>query len=286
MQMNTRGAESFLAGEVETVRKSFNNRSLERSLQILCAFSVEKKELSLVELSQTLGIPKPTVYRLCSTLIQHDFLRYNGRDRRYSLGLRLFTLGAIVFSSFSVRKKASLYLTDLQSKTGETVFLAILQGDDLVYIDKREDERKPIRIASNIGTIRPPHFGMFGQVLMAYLDDKEIDRILTAHPLKSFTERSITDNRTFKKRLERIRNQGFHVDREEALQGVIGIAAPIRDYTRKVIAAVGVAFVSASEDSRRTKNLIKHVCGAARNISEELGYRNIQGNKTFKKTTN
>jgi len=253
--------------------KSFFNRSLERALQILSVFSFEKREFTLGELSQTLHIPKATVHRLCSTLIDYGFLKYDENAHTYSLGLTLFTLGSIVSASFSIRKAASRHLTELQSKTDETVYLSILQDDELVCIDKREDLRKPIRLASDIGTRRPPIFGMLGQVLMAYLEDKEMERLLANYPLRKFTKRSITDKTIFINKLRKIREQGFNIEKGEAVNGSgIGVAAPIRDHTGQVVAAVGVGTISKPEGKKVMNALTNNVCEAAKRISAELGY--------------
>jgi len=253
-------------------KEPFYNRSLERALKILCAFRRDNQALTLSELSKILGLSKATILRLCSTLLKYNFLGYNAQTKQYSLGLKLFELGGIVYSSFSIRRVASRYLNKLQSNLGKTVFLGILQDSQLIYIDKKEDLQKPIRFSSDIGTYRPPHFGMLGNTLMAYLDDKEVDKIITKNPLKPFTKRSIKSIEAFKERLQRIRKQGFYVDKEEALDGVTGIGAPIRDFTGKVVAAMGVGFISSSEDSKGLRKIIKEVVRTSQTISYELGY--------------
>jgi len=250
----------------------FYNRSLERALQILRAFSFDVRELTLGELSGTLNLSKATVYRLASTLTTYDFLRYDERSRKYSLGLRLFELGSIVFASFSLRKTASSHLDQLHSHLGKTVFLGIFQEDEVIYIDKRESVLNPIRFASEVGRRRPPYFGMFGQLLMAFLSDEEVDRILKKDPLKPITRKSITEKGKFKERLREIREQGFCVDVEEAIDGITGIAAPVKDYTGDVAAALGVGFISSSEDSNGVNETIKAVSETAKNISRELGH--------------
>jgi DNA-binding IclR family transcriptional regulator len=255
-------------------REAFYNRSLERALKILCVFNANRQILTLSQLSSVLDLPKATVSRLCSTLIKYDFLGYNQQSKQYSLGLKLFELGSVVFSSFSLRRVASRHLTELQSKLGKTVFLGILQDCDLLYIDKKEDFRNPIRFASDIGTRRPPYFGMLGQALMAFLPDKEVDRLLQKCPLTSSTRKSITKEREFRDKLRTVREQGFAIDEETALEGITGIAAPIRDFTNRVVAAVGVGFISLSEDSKGLKKIVKDVLRTAHTISQELGYRN------------
>ncbi len=253
-------------------KESFYNRSLERALKILCAFHRDSQALTLSELSKVLNLSKATILRLCFTLLKYNFLRYNQQTKQYSLGLKLFELGGIVYSSFSIRKIASPYLNQLQSQLGKTVFLAILQDGQLVYIDKKEDPQKLIRFSSDIGTYRPPYFGMLGHTLLAYLEDEEVERIIKRSPLKPFTKRSIKSMEALKKRLRRIREQGFYVDKEEALDGVTGIGVPIWDFTGKVVAAVGVGFISSSEDSKGLRKITKEILKTAQMISYELGY--------------
>ena len=251
---------------------TFYNRSLERALQILCLFKWDRQTLTLSQLSEASGLHKATILRLCSTLMKYDFLRYRQDSRHYSLGLKLFELGSIIFSSFSLRRIASSYLDQLQSRLGKTVFLGILENDELIYIDKKEDPRIPIRFTSQIGTRRPPYFGMLGQILMAFLPDQEVNRLLKKTPLTPSTKKSLASEKEFKERLLRIRKQGFFVDEEEALDGISGISAPIRDYTGEVIAGVGVGFISSSEHAKGKKIIIKEVCEAAKGISKQMGY--------------
>ena len=253
-------------------KEAFYNRSLERALKILCVFNADRQALTLSQLSQILNLPKATVLRLCSTLIKYDFLGYNQQSKQYSLGLKLFELGGIVLSSFSIRRVASPYLIQLQSKLSKTVFLGILQDNELVYIDKKEDLMNPIRFGSQIGQHRPPYFGMIGQTLMAFLTDSEVNRLLQKIPLTPATKKSITNEKEFKERLAKIRKQGFVVDEGEGIDGITGVAAPIRDFTNKVVAGVGVGFISSSEDSKGLEKIIKDVLRTAQTISQELGY--------------
>src|SRR4030043_2424095 len=265
-------------------KETFYNRSLERALQILCIFRFDKQALTLTQLSELSGLHKATVLRLCSTLMKYDFLRYRQDSRHYSLGLKLFELGSILFSSFSLRRTAAFYLDRLQSNLGKTVFLGILENDELIYIDKKEDPKVPIRFTSQIGTRRPPYFGMLGQILMAFLPDQEVNRLFKKTPLTPSTKKSLASEKEFKERLLRIRKQGFFIDEEEALDGISGISAPIRDYTGGVIAGVGVGFISSSEDAKGKKIIIKEVCEAAKGISKQMGYLERKGSIRLSRT--
>jgi DNA-binding IclR family transcriptional regulator len=250
----------------------FYNRSLERALQILNVFCSERRPLTLAQLSETTGLSKATVLRLCSTLVKYGYLKQAPESRQYSLGLKLFELGSIVLSSFSLRKVASPYLTQLQVKLGKTVFLGVLAEDELLYIDKRENGAMGISFPSNMGRRRPPHWGMLGPVLMAYLPDGEVERLLDKHPLERITKKSCTEKEDFKEKLRGVRRDGCIHDEGTAFESIGGIAAPIRDYTGKVVAALGVGFISASVNSREVKKMIREVKAASLSISQELGY--------------
>ena len=256
----------------QDTEKTFYNRSLERALCILNAFGNDKQVFPLAQLSEALSLPRPTVLRLCSTLVKFGFLRQDSQSKQYSLGLRLLELASSVSDSFSLRKIASSYLNVLQSKLGKTTFLGILDNDEVLYIDKRDDPRNPISFTSKIGTRRPPYWGMMGSVLMAYLPDSEIKRILQKNPLTAATKKSITRKDEFLKWLNQIRTQGFVIDVETALDGITGVAAPVFDHTGKAIAGIGVGFISSSVTAKELGRIVKEVTITALTISKELGY--------------
>src|SRR5512138_1793622 len=139
---------------------AFFNRSLERALQILNAFQSSRKTASTTELCEILKLPKATVLRLCSTLVKYNYLAQDPLTKAYSLGLKVFELGSVFASSFSLVKTASPRLSQLQSKLGKTVFLSILDNDQLLYVDKKEDPGHPIKFTSSIGDRLPPYWGM------------------------------------------------------------------------------------------------------------------------------
>jgi IclR family transcriptional regulator, KDG regulon repressor len=251
----------------------YNNRSLERALQILSTFNAEQPNFTFAELSEAVRLPKATVLRLCSTLVHYDFLLFNKETKQYSLGLKLFELGSVVFASFSLRKIAAPYLINLQTRLDKTVFLGILQEGQLVYIDKKENPLNLVRFGSQVGTRRPPFFGMLGNVLMAHLADEKVAELLKRHPLSALTKKTITNETRFKERLAVIRLQGYYVDEGEAIEGVTGVAAPIRDFSGEVAAAVGVGFVSSSEARSGVKAIIQETRKTAALISKAVGYR-------------
>lgn len=250
-------------------------QALERALDILDCFTLQNRDRSLSEVVEVTGLNKTTAKRLLANLTARSYLRQNLESKRYQLGIRLFQLGGIVLSSFSLRKVAASYMNRVQSETGATILLGVNLEHQLVYIDKREG-RGMIRVSSDIGWRRPLHYGMLGMVLMADLDPKTVRSVLSKDPLEPHTPHSITDADAFSLRLEKIRKEGFLLDREEAVEGLAGIAAPIRDYSRRVVAALGISLplsqVSVKKDEKRLIDLVKETTDA---ISSDLGYLKI-----------
>ena len=253
-------------------KEAFYNRSLERALQIVTAFSGERRALSLAQISELLGLSKATVSRLCSTLVAHGFLRHDQMLKQYFLGIKLFELGSIVASSFSLNKIASPYLAALEVKLRKAVFLGILDGGELLYIDKMEDPNVGINFTSSVGTRRPPYWGMIGPAIMAFLPPEEIDGLLERSPLVAYTKKSLLTKEQLEALLRTVREQGFAVDEEMAIEGAGGVGAPIRDFTGKVVAGLGVGFIFSSVSPDELKAIIREVVETAAAISREAGY--------------
>lgn len=152
---------SSMKSKLPINRKLNRVRFLDRALAIMDCFDFQDREFSLAAIGQRTGLNKTAVLRLASNLVNRGYLKFEIGSGSYSLGIKLFELGSIVFSSFSLRKAASSLMTELQQETSATVLLGALMDDRLVYLDKREAEGI-VRIASDIGWRRAPHHGMPG----------------------------------------------------------------------------------------------------------------------------
>jgi DNA-binding IclR family transcriptional regulator len=250
-------------------------QALMRALDILDCFDYQNRVLRLSDIVNRTGLNKTTAKRLISNLAARGYLQQNPGSKSYQLGIRLFELGGIVFSSFSLRRAAAQPMNTLQQETLATVLLGVKIENHLVYVDKREG-RDMRRISSDIGWRRPLHYGMLGMVLMAYLAPGEARRIIRQFPLEGHTPFSITDDDAFNLRLGKIREKGYVLEKEEAVEGVLGIAAPVRDYARQVVAALGIALPvaqgSLNVELDQAIDLVKKAC---EDISSDLGYLKI-----------
>jgi IclR family KDG regulon transcriptional repressor len=257
---------------MKKVNQYSKNRSLERALQIICAFTFETKKLTLTELSNTLGLHMTTTYRLAQTLLDYGFLEFDEVTKQYSLGLKLMEIGSIVFNSFSIGKVASPALNELLAKVGnKNVVLAIFRNDEIVYIAKKEDPRNPIQFATTeVGRHRPPYFGMFGLLFLAFMPEGEVERILKKNPLTAFTNKSILDVNQFKAKLGEVRQEGYALDDGMAFEGLSGLAVPIWNHEGRVVAGVGISFITKVVDNEELEYLIECAKEVARKIEKRL----------------
>jgi DNA-binding IclR family transcriptional regulator len=258
----------------------YSIRAIERAIKVLNCFSFQEKEHTLGELGQLTNLSKSTVFRILQTLKKHKFIAYDPLSNRYFLGIKLFELGGIIFSSLSLRKAASRSLDQLEAKLNHIAVVGILDEGELIYIDKREGN-DPIKFTSEIGKRRPPYFGMLGKTLMAFLPGDEVDALLSRYPLEKIASQSITNRKKFKNSLKEIREKGYTYEHSEAWEGVIGIAAPIRNHLGKVVAALGVGIPDFTPDNREIEETVGLVNETAKEISVGLGF--IQVSKRERK---
>jgi IclR family transcriptional regulator, KDG regulon repressor len=256
-------------------KKIYRVQVLERALDILDAFSYQQRTLTLTDIVARVGLKKATAKRLLANLTDRGYLKFDVQTKQYELGLRLFELGSVVFTGFSIRKAAGPQMKWLMQETGLTILLGQCQEDRLVYVEKY-DGPGYIQISSTVGQLRQLHFGMLGQILMAYMPMEKVEQILKQQPLQVYTPDSITDPDAFYLRLAKIRENGYLIERGEAHRGVTGIAAPIRNASREVVAALGAAmpfhdYVSPEQIDR----ILGLVRQAVERISSELGYLKI-----------
>jgi DNA-binding IclR family transcriptional regulator len=249
----------------------YNVRAVERALGILNAFSFKERELTLNQVTAKTGLSKPTVFRILSTLEHHSYVSFDASRGSYRLGAKFLELGGIVLASLGLQRTASPHLDRLQGELKVTIVFGALMDDQLVFIDKRESEG-PIRIFSEVGLRRSPTYGMLGMVLMAFLEEGEVRRLLRQSPLEPYTRFSLTDDERFVARLREIRERGYLVEENEAIEGVWGVGAPVYNAMRQVVAAVGAALPLPEKSAARVAEVIDRVCACAAKISADMGY--------------
>jgi DNA-binding IclR family transcriptional regulator len=247
-------------------------QSVDRALSILEVLSDYENGLGITELSEKIGLHKSTVHRLLSTLIYKGYVEQDKDTNKYKLTLKLFELGNKNIEKIDVLSVARPYLKELVEKANEAVHLVVLDGTDIVYIDKVES-KNTIRMHSRIGKRSPVYCTAVGKSILAHLTDKEIEKIWNNSTIEKFTHYTITDLKTLKKELELIKERGYAVDNEENELGVRCVGAAIFDYRGDVCSAISVSGPTMRITKDRVEELGKLVIEYSQKISEKLGYK-------------
>jgi IclR family transcriptional regulator, KDG regulon repressor len=246
-------------------------QAVDRALRILDLFDEYETELKITDISERMGLHKSTVHSLLKTLQVHGYIEQNEENGKYRLGLKLFERGNFVVHGLDLRAAAKKHLLELAVKTGETVHLVILDGKEGVYIDKVEGSSGTI-VYSRIGRRVPIHSSAVGKVLVAFKSDEELNEILNGYVFKKQTENTITNRKDFLKEVEKIRSLGYAVDNQENEPGVRCVAAPVRNYSGQVIAAISISAPIARIEQERFTPLLALLQQTAMKISQEMGY--------------
>jgi len=244
-------------------------QSIGRALDILECLTRSDKSMGVTELSGRLGLHKSTVYRLLATLAYRGYVEQD-EDERYNIGLKLFEISGNVLNKMDIRKKVKPYLVKLQEETRETIHLGILDGDEVVYIDK-EESTETIRMYSEIGKRVKAHCTSLGKVLLAYKREN-LKELYEQGPLIRYTDNTIVDREVLGEHLAKIREKGYAVDDEEQELDIHCIGGPIFDYKGDIIAAFSIAGPSTRMTEKRVKELSRKVLEYSVEISHSLGY--------------
>lgn len=245
--------------------------SVRHALRLLCAFDTAESELGVSELARRLGLSKSTVHRLLATLRDEGFVEQNPATARYGLGLRLLELGTQAANRLQLHESATAFLEDLHAKTGETAHVAVRDGRDVIYVQRREGPRT-LRLFDVVGRRNHAHCTSTGKVLLAALSARQLSAVLDGVELETHTEHTITDLEQLRAELDWVRQRGYALNINETERGVASVAAPIRGADARVVAAISVAGPAERFRGAPARELAAATIEAARGISERLGY--------------
>ncbi len=251
--------------------RSYFLEGVDRAMKVLDAFTAETPELRLTDLSNRLGIPKPQVLRIVSTLEQGGYLERDPQTKRYRLGIRLFQLGALVQRQMDIRRIAQPWLRSLAAETQETVGLFVPDSYGPVCMDVI-DSPKGLRVFAQVGRRMPWNAGTAAKVILAYLPDEQRETILARDAFKRFTPQTITEPERLREICEAIRCRGYHIAIRDLDDDALGVAAPIFNHEGQIAGAISIgAPVSRTSegDLARYSTLVREAACA---ISRQLGY--------------
>src|SRR5712691_6541964 len=263
-------AQSARNGERHSIQ------SVDRALFLLETIAEAGGEATLTELANRTGLNISACHHLLATLIQRGFAAKVPGRRLYALGARILYLGHACLQ-VDLPRRAQPYLENVNRATGETVHLAALQGDAVITLAVRE-ARHAVRVdTGKIGKLEAPHATSIGKAILAWLPEDEMRRIL-AHGMKRFTDNTITEFPALIESLRIVRRNGYAIDHEEFLPGVICVGAAIRDQAGTVIGAISASTPTMRASEEHVASMRDEISAATRALSAEFGEPNSQSN--------
>jgi IclR family KDG regulon transcriptional repressor len=247
-------------------------QSVSRALDILEAFTAVEGVLGVTELSRRLKLHKNNVFRLLATLETRGYVEQDKDSGNYRLGMKTFEVASIFTHHLGLVRQARSALEQLAHETGEAAYLGVLDGPWVVGVDM-VDTTQPVRVVPHLGQRLPAHAAALGKAQLAFRSREEREDMWKRAAPVSLTGRTLAEPSRLADELARAAERDWALEDEELEPGVRGLAAPIRDYARRVVGAIGVrgpAFRLSLE--RLESELAPRVRAAARDVSKRLGF--------------
>jgi IclR family transcriptional regulator, pca regulon regulatory protein len=243
-------------------------QSLERGLAVIRAFGADTPTLTLSEVARATGLTRAASRRFLLTLVDLGYVRTDGRQ--YALAPRVLELGYAFLSALSLPEVAEPHLERLVAEVHESSSVSVLDGDDIVYV-ARVPTSRIMRVSINVGTRFPAYATSMGRVMLAGMDDGELDAFLERVELRRLSARTITSAPKLRAELERVRAQGWATVDQELEEGLRSVAAPIRDRGGRVVAAVNLsAHASRTSAEAVRRELLPSLLATAGRIEADL----------------
>jgi len=246
-------------------------QSVDRIVTILTVLSGAAKGLGITELFESCDLPKSTLHRTLSSLMENGFVLQDANSKKYRLGPAVLTLGASFLAQNDLRSFARPHLEKLGEEVNETVYLTVLQGETAICVDTFGAARN-LNYFVHIGREMPFNTTAAAKVLLAYQSKEMIRKTVSSKKMVKLTSNSITDPEAFIQHLSKIKECGYGICDEEMEEGVSAIAAPIWNWSKQVTASVAVIGPSVRLKDDMRQIVIEKVKRTADAISQELGY--------------
>lgn len=252
----------------EQAREAHFVQSLERGLAVIRSFDARHPELTLSEVARACNLTRAAARRFLLTLADLGYVRTDGR--LFSLSPRVLELGYAYLSSISLPEVAAPHLEQLVAEVRESSSVSVLDGDDIVYV-ARVPTSRIMTVAINVGSRFPAYATSMGRVLLAWAPDQARDSYLDRAALTRLTPHTLATPRAIRAELATVRAQGYAIVDQELEEGLRAIAAPIRDGSGEVVAAVNIS-VHATRTSvgQMRRDLLPRLLATAAKIDADL----------------
>ena len=241
-----------------------------KALDVLECVAFADRSLSAPEVARLCGMSRPTAYRLLTTLLTRGYLAL-ADEGSYTLGTKSLSISRRLLASLDLFELSKPDLQSLSEATNETIHLAILDGTEMLYINKVESSQS-VRMHSTVGSRNPLYCTAMGKAVLANLSEEEQTALLARITLMPRTPFTITDKNVLLEHLGQVRRLGFAVDDLESEEGVRCLGAPIFGHSGRVMAAVSISGPAYRLSITRLQALAPLVLDTANSISNKLGY--------------
>lgn len=238
--------------------------TLERGLSVLRAFDDQHPEMRLSEVAAVTGLSPAVARRCLNTLVALGYVAQH--DRNFLLKPEVLAFGSAFHSSMHLEHVCVPPLQSLRDETGDSASMASIAGTDVLYLAHVSTNRR-IRLGVNVGTRFPAHATSMGKAILAFLPEAEIEEFLANAPFEKFTEHTVTSAKAMRDRLQKVREQGYDSAFDELDFGIVSVAVPVFDGTRRPIAAVNC---STSTTRISQEDLIKSRLPMLREAAAEI----------------
>lgn len=243
-----------------------------RTLSILEALSKDDST-NLEQLAKTTQLPKATLLRFLSSLISLGYV-YRDDGDMYHLTLRMFSVGSRSLDHMDLINIARPFTKKLSKDLGETVHMGILDGDRAIYILK-EESQYTIRMYSRVGKKIPLYCTAIGKIFLSQMTKEELEAYFSTHQLKPYTPKSVRSISALKDELQHVKSRGWSIDDEEHEENIMCLAAPIKDYTGAIVAAISVSWPLFRFNKDNFEKTVESIKASAQEISKILGNSDI-----------
>jgi len=246
--------------------------SLEKALDIMALFDLDRASFTAQEISESLDIPLSTTYKYIDVLLKRGLLAKKPGSKEIGLGLMIFRLGSIFAADFDLIDAAVPHMKSLMEQSGETILLTAIEGWDAICLERMEPQRL-IKLSLERGRRLPLHAGASSKILLAYQNKQFITDYVKHKGLENLTENTISDPDSLFIEMNSSRERGYALSDSEVDDGAKAVAAPIFEHNGNLLAGLTIAGPSDRFDKQGLNNLTDYVCAGAREISNDISYR-------------
>lgn len=244
---------------------------LERGLRLLCEFSRHEKNLSAPELAKRLDVPRSTVFRLLTTLERMGFVERNPGGRDYRLGMSVLRLGFEYLASLELTEIGRPLLERLRDELQYPTNLVVRDGRSIVYVSK-SSTATPFTSTVNVGTRLPVHATVLGRVLLMDMSLPQLRELYPEEHLKAYSDKTPNTVLELFNLVQADRERGYVLEEGFFERGISTIAAPVRDHSGKVVAALGATIPGPHIETDKLDHTVARVRSAADELSRLLDH--------------